>query len=522
MPAIFLCLALVGPSQAEPLQPDEDRRAAAYEEFRRLFAAAEYAQALPLARTVVELTAAADPMHEELPTAWNNLGVVQFRAGDPVAAEASFGEALELLEKTESISSRRLISPLAGLGAVYAATDQPARAADALHRAIAISRRANGLFNVEQLELLEALIESYAALGNAEGIDQERRYALQIVQQAYGYDDPRTLPPLVRLADWFERTDRFQLARLQWARSVEIGYREGGGRNAATINGLLGIARCYRLQYVRDPESMTGPAEVIDPVTGRVQGAPYLTPERISAIRLNPEGERSALQALEILDSTTEPPSALLINTLIELGDWYMTEHNSERAIPYYQRAWPLLGDSIVESGPNPLLTPRPLLYRPPAAATRSRTSGRGPTVSMPIEFSLTVTSTGEPTAIVLLNEVPEVRASQVRRALERAVFSPRFENGQPVATEDYRFTEHWHELASETPDDTVEPDSEAADTTDAGAPDTTGSTEAPSTPAALGSPESSGTSEPAEVPAAPATDGTSEAPGKGRPDQGA
>jgi hypothetical protein len=36
---------------------------------------------------------------------------------------------------------------------------------------------------------------------------------------------------------------------------------------------------------------------------------------------------------------------------------------------------------------------------------------------------------------------------SQARRALSRAIYSPRFVDGQPVATEGVRFTSEWHEL---------------------------------------------------------------------------
>ena len=34
-------------------------------------------------------------------------------------------------------------------------------------------------------------------------------------------------------------------------------------------------------------------------------------------------------------------------------------------------------------------------------------------------------------------------------RALEKAAFSPRFEDGKPVATKGYRFVEYWNEPAS-------------------------------------------------------------------------
>jgi hypothetical protein len=41
-----------------------------------------------------------------------------------------------------------------------------------------------------------------------------------------------------------------------------------------------------------------------------------------------------------------------------------------------------------------------------------------------------------------------EVQATQVRRALEDAIYSPRFENGRPARTMGVEFTDYWFELA--------------------------------------------------------------------------
>ncbi|HSF78464.1 MAG TPA: tetratricopeptide repeat protein, partial [Steroidobacteraceae bacterium] len=158
---------------------DPDRRADVYREFRQASEAGDYETALPLARELTQLIEQADPMSQDLPTAYNNLGVAQFRTGELDAAERSFLRALEFLEATQGIASRKMISPLAGLGAVYAAQGQHARAADTLQRALAISRRADGLFNLGQLDILDALVRSYEAIGLLEGVERELRYALQ-------------------------------------------------------------------------------------------------------------------------------------------------------------------------------------------------------------------------------------------------------------------------------------------------------------------------------------------------------
>jgi tetratricopeptide (TPR) repeat protein len=452
-----------GPPVAPATTPSAvDRQVAAYQAFQREFSAGRFESALPLARELVTIIETADPLSDELPTAYNNLGVVQFRTRDLAGAEASFARALDLLEGTQGISSRRLVSPLAGLGAVYAAQGQHARAVDVLQRAIAISRRADGLFNLDQLDMLDAAIRSYEALGVTEGVERESRYALQIVQQQYGFDDPRTLPVVTKLAGWYEKTERYVSARALWIRAVEIASKEGNGRNAATINGLLGVARTHRLQYARDPGSMEG-AVVIDPLTGRPDPLMNTAGVQVQA-KLNREGEAAAQRALEILESTPEPPKALMARALLELGDWYITAHDPARAVPYYERAWPLLGEMLAPGEQNPLASPRPLHYRPPPATTRNLGRPDQATITRKMEFNVDIGPTGEVTGVTPLpSGATANQTATVRRALEKAWFSPRFEDGKPLATTGFLFAEYWVEIAPEPPPGDEAKDSAAA-----------------------------------------------------------
>lgn len=456
--AALLVLCALPASGENPIgEAQAADRQAVYDAFREEFDAGRFDAALPLARTLVELFEAQAPDSDQLPTAYNNLGAVQWRTGDLAGAQASFSRALELLERTQGVSSRRLIAPLAGLATVYAEQGQHDLAAETLQRAIAVSRRAEGLFNLDQLDLLEPLLRSYEAMGALDGVERELRYMLQVVRKRYGADDPRTLPATTRLAVLYEKTRHYPAARALWAQSARIGSGEGGGRNAATINGLLGIARTHRLQFVHQPESLVEQVP-IDPFTGKPDplGSAGM---RAGPVKLDDDGEEAALKALEILDGTPDPPRALLGATLLELGDWYTTAREPDRAAPYYARAWPALQESLAPGETHPLAMPRPLYYRVPAMASRQRLSPDLRTVARRMEFSLAIAATGEVTsASVVSSEADESQAAQVRRALERAWFSPRLEDGRAVPTEGFLFTEYWHDIAPPEPEADVPP----------------------------------------------------------------
>ncbi|MCU0976097.1 MAG: tetratricopeptide repeat protein [Steroidobacteraceae bacterium] len=447
------------PGLAESGAALDARRGEAYERFRALVAEGRYAEAVPLAREVLQLTEQLDPDHAELPTAYNNLGVAELRAGDPRAALVSFGKALDLLESSKGIGSRRLIAPMAGLGAAYNALGEPALAAEQLERAIAVSRRAAGLFNLEQLELMDALIRAYAAVGFTEGIDRERRYAVQVVEKRFGAGDPRALPRLNELAEWYEATGRYAAARLFYRRALDIASRESGGRSPATVNALLAIARTHRLQFAEDPESLVEAQDPM-PLTGESLAAARaratapvpatMQPQTAIRLRLDPEGRKALDQALSLLESSSDPPDALMSRTLLEHGDWFMTSGSTAEALSYYERAWPLLESlARADGAANPLAAPRRLLYRAPAGQRRSRLLAGNEIVELRGDFLVDVDANGQPvSAEAAGGNLSEIQSSQVLRALRRAIFSPAHADGRPVATTGYRLSETWFEFA--------------------------------------------------------------------------
>jgi len=429
-------------------------------EFQRLFAAGEYADALRRAQENVRIEEARHAASDELSAAYHDLGKAQLHAGSADAAVASLLRALQLLELTQSVASPRLMEPLTDLGEAYAALGMHDAAIEATQQAVAIGRRTQGLFNTEQMELLDRLAASFDALGNFDGVDSARRYAVLVAEKQFGPEHPDSLPAIGKLASWFELSGRYTMARDLYERTARIASREDGGRNVATVTALLGVARTHRLQYVETPElvedSVWGdpPGEKFDPVTGQreaVAGA-VERPGLDAAARLNRRGEDALLRSLEILNSISDPPRDMLARTLLEFGDWYQTDRNLARAISYYRRAWPLLEETSTAESPNPLLAPRPMFYRLPPKLRRNHAIRQENVVKQQqVEFVMTVSDRGEVSDVVRKGgDMLEGLGWQVERALNRATFSPRFVNGEPIATPGFAFIEFCCETTSE------------------------------------------------------------------------
>jgi hypothetical protein len=194
---------------------------------------------------------------------------------------------------------------------------------------------------------------------------------------------------------------------------------------------------------VRDPKSIGLSTCPVDPKTGQPKPYWYCT-DFGRAVSPAKAGEAAALKALELLDETPDPPPALLVRTLIELGDWYITVRRPKLAMPYYTRAWHLVPEALATGEPNPLHVPVPLTYRPPAASLHYRHHSESNVT--PIEFNLTVTSEGKTTDISAVTKTEPIRITQVRRALAHAQYRPRFEDGLPIETKNFRHVESWYE----------------------------------------------------------------------------
>ena len=369
----------------------------AYQQFRSLYETARFEEALPYAKRVVELSEQDAERDHELPIAYNNLGATQYQLADYTGANASYTQSLELLEATQGISSRRLVVPLAGLGAVYAAQDQHEVAAELFDRALAVSRRADGLFNLQQLPLIAQAADSRYAINDFGGSERERMYALKVAEQNYGYGDERTIPPLLDLAVFYEGLREYIAARMMYLRARDVAMQKGG-YSAPAVKALVGIARTHRMQYTMDPETLDSQQPARDEVTGEMVGKVYRE-SRVPPPAADRSGLKSAQVALELLRSTSDPPKDLMTETLIELGDWFQSTSRPTISMPYYAEAAGIF-DAVVAADPlmgHPLKAPRMVFYRPPVSASRGLNTLSGQYVIRKTVFSFLVTEAGLP-----------------------------------------------------------------------------------------------------------------------------
>ena len=186
-----------------------------------------------------------------------------------------------------------------------------------------------------------------------------------------------------------------------------------------------------------DPDTLESQQPARDEVTGEVIGKVYKE-SRVPPPAADRTGLKAAQTALDLLRSTSNPPADLMTETLIELGDWFQATSRPQISIPYYAEAAGIL-DAQVAADPlagHPLKAPRMVFYRPPLSASRGLNTLSGQYVIRKTVFTFVVTETGLPLDITVVStDMDEGQLSQSKRAVGRAIYSPRFAEGHAVST---------------------------------------------------------------------------------------
>ena len=417
-------------------------RERAAREFRTTYQTGQYNEALQHADRVLEITRSMPWAAGDLPAAYDNRAAVHFRLGDYVAAEQDFSDALKLLGDLDAAISPRLIGPLQGLGHTYAATGHYDAATVVLERALRLSRQSNGLFNLDQLDLLEPLIASDLALGLGRDADRHHAYAYQVAAHHYGPRDARLIPALAQLARWYAQTRQFTAARELYARVLAIAGSEGEPLLGASIMALRGTAETYRIAFQDGAEDPTA----IEPEYGQ----PSLGSD--AKYYLNDDGRTKLESALKLIEAHQPPLPEARAVLLIELGDWALLRGKPDSAWSQYAQAWaalPVAGDHSEAPAEaeaarlNPLAYPRRLLYRRPPGAQAYRDRKPGTVVERVAVAEFTVTPAGKiRDATVVEGDASRFQKQVFARALTYAIYRPRFVDGRPVSTSRVRLRE--------------------------------------------------------------------------------
>ena len=353
---------------------------------------------------------------------------VQLDAREFASAATAAERIVEEIEDRSHRHDIELAQPLMLLGDARLGMADVVGALDAYDRSLLVTRTNKGLFTPDQVEIVYREATAHAALGDRDLANDRHEYAFNIMHRAYGDNDPRLIPGLFLLADWYSNDHNIFVARRLWGQAVVLGKRHLPADDPQTISALKGLARTFREERfpTLTKESRDANNALYPRATNRYQ--------QVQLNNFSP-GERALIEVINIEMAKPDGSDAEVAAAMLELADWYLLFEKYSRAFPLYTRIWELLesdpeGLNSVFKDPTPLYLPLP---PPPTPAIASTEDGI-------VELALTVSDRGFVSDLSTLRSEPEgMMEFQVRKATRRARYRPAFVEALPVLTEDVR-----------------------------------------------------------------------------------
>ncbi|MDH4107753.1 MAG: tetratricopeptide repeat protein [Gammaproteobacteria bacterium] len=403
-----------------------------------------FEEADTLGKQIVELTISEYGLDShESAKALTNLAIAQHGIQDYESSILNYTAAIGIIERVDDRLSSALINPLRGLGAAQLASGRPDLAREAYDRAVHVSHVNEGPHNLEQIEVLQSLAETYLAVGEAEeAADIQKRI---FYLQARNVDDQSLdmIPALKTRAEWQRRMLLLEQERYTWRRIIGILEDEYGKESLELIEPLTELAKSYL-------------------IVGYLTDAPYVDSSTVAS------GEIYLKRAVRITERNEEAGWQDRMAALLQLGDYYMVTDRANRGHRVYREVWDLLSEEpdrlpvrareLEQATPlNEIRPPRmfggdpsvPIVSDPPGYDTATVTVG------------YSVSTRGQAADIRVVDADPPGLSDMyesVGREIRRCIWRPKMVDGEFVDAPDLTFNHQFYYRRADLPEPVQEP----------------------------------------------------------------
>lgn len=423
-----------------------------YQEYLFKYQAQEYEEALAPATRVVTLTEqTSGPSTPLLIEPLMDLARLQTVTDQPNEAVANYQRSIKLIETHYSDNDPRLVRPLTALGEIHNAVGRYEDAIPYLDRAQHITRRHDGLYNLEQVEQLEQLAISYHGLEDIRMSVTKQAHAYQIYQRKYGADSPEILPALYHLAEHlgeiYSTRDSYDQIRLTCLVERKVSW-ETDEKQICPVPGERDLYR-KAVSIVEDNYG-SDDVRLIEPLVRLAESYRHKSVVGVGGqyVRQDQHAKAYLVRALDIVESNQDVDPLLHASALVALGDWYLRFSPVwEKGMEYYDLAWRILtpdGNRTPESDrffKNPFLVYMPAI-RPAVRRQNGQFASIGSLGSGYVLVTYDVDPEGWARNVEVLQTEPESYRSQenyVARAVRLARFRPIYRDGERNWAHDQR-----------------------------------------------------------------------------------
>lgn len=389
------------------------------------------------------------PATEALVTAEDMMqgGILDFQQTDEPVLINPEADAYQFyitdLESRQGAYAPGLSEQLMGLGRSYHEQGLFEEAIKVLKRAVHVSRINNGLNDAAQIPLLEQLIQSLIAKGDYDTADERQYYLYRLQRRLYSASDPQMSAAMMRRARWEQQAyalsvgdESFSRLLTMWqlySRVVTNIAQTEGNNSVLLLEPLNGMVETQYLIAAYDGESKSGIQ------FGEVgSGNPDVA--RFDLVQINnyKQGQAVLGAIRDVLRANESPQSSKSTEALIDLGDWIQWHGNLRAAEEVYREAWAEL--SLLDAAEDLLNYHFGSPQLIPGLSSAHRDLEPPASISGYAELSYAVNKRGRVYDLELVSNqpgeaTPDAEPNTLMRRLQRKLFRPRYENGEPIET---------------------------------------------------------------------------------------
>ncbi len=365
---------------------------------------------------------------------------------DPAAAGA-YRARLETLEQSVGPYADALAEPLASLAGQMRQQGDFGSAQRLYQRALHVVRINDGLYSERQLPILKSLLEIQRSTGDLQGLDERYDYYFRLFGGGRPPYSDTGLRAALEYLRWQREALRQDLDGEEAARRRMLRLYNLNGELLETVGADQTLdPQWYRALVQSQLRNLYLIRERVEPrleTIGTLEQRPLfigeVRQEDVDTVRLQAIEKSGLSRGRELLEGLLgRIPQAELAERArasMELGDWYQWNGRGGEAQRCYLDAQDLLQQAGRQAELQQLFS-RPVelpdngvFWQPPASATDS---------DRVINATFDVTARGRADNIEANAANPDDEGSvgRLRRDLAATRFRPRYEDGEPVATE--------------------------------------------------------------------------------------
>ena len=353
------------------------------------------------------------------------------------------------LEAAAGPHAAELVEVRQGLGMLHQQAGDHRQAIAVLRDALQSVRINEGLYSINQVAILEAIIDSRVALGARGELRRDYEYLFWLYQRNFGEGNAGLVPVIKKLGQWYFDLYNFSppnttvepliAADDLYAKALKILPEDAPPRDRADILYKVAVINHHVAEDVQDP--MLSHREIREAMIPHGRGSPYHNETAVRQYYADQsfhKGKRSLKRIIETYEKTLPDGIMDYARALVFMGDWLTVQRRVSEGARLYQRALAALEEHDADPAQVDELfgEPQPIEQLPVPGEAEPQAGAD----SYYVDALLDVPRSGWPTNIRIQAIHPPEETTLTRRA-ERGIaatrYRPRFHNGQPVATSD-------------------------------------------------------------------------------------